>query len=215
MSRDLLGKSAGELRGLVAAKAVSAKEVATRFLARVEELNPRINAVCTVNPDAVAVAEACDRRLAAGAPARALEGVPFVVKDILQTKGLRTTFGSQIYEHHVPDEDAIAVERLRAAGAVLIGKTNTPEFAHDVNTTNLIFGLTRNPLNLDVTAGGSSGGTGAAVCADMAPIGLGTDLGGSIRIPSSYCGISGLRPVPGRVPVYPSDYGWDTLVQHV
>jgi amidase len=120
-----------------------------------------------------------------------------------------------IYEHHVPDEDTVSVARLRAAGAILVGKTNTPEFAHDVNTTNKIFGTTRNPWNLRTTAGGSSGGTGAAIAADMAPIGLGTDLGGSIRIPAAFCGISGLRPVPGRVPVYPSDFGWDTLVEHV
>jgi amidase len=212
---DLLHKTAGQIQALVATKAVSAKEVAARFLAQVEELNPSVNAICTVNPQALADADEADRRLRAGAAPRPLEGVPFVAKDILHTKGLRTTFGSHIYEHYVPEEDAIAVERLRAAGGILIGKTNTPEFAHDVNTTNKIFGLTRNPLDLNVTAGGSSGGTGAAVAADMAPIGLGTDLGGSIRIPSSYNGISGIRPVPGRVPVYPTEYGWDTLVQHV
>jgi amidase len=115
----------------------------------------------------------------------------------------------------VPAEDALAVERLKAAGAVLLGKTNTPEFAHDVNTTNKIFGTTRNPWNLRATAGGSSGGTAAALAAGMAPLGLGTDLGGSIRIPSAFCGTVGLRPAPGRVPVYPADFGWDTLVAHV
>ena len=112
-------------------------------------------------------------------------GVPFLVKDNLETKGLRTTFGSRLLEDNVPTEDAVVVERLRAAGAVLLGKTNTPEFAHDVNTSNFLFGTTRNPWNLMVTAGGSSGGSGAAVAAAFAPLALGTDLGGSVRIPAS------------------------------
>lgn len=215
MSDDILRKSAAEIAADVAARRLSAAEVTRAFLARIERVNPAVNAICTPSPRALDDAAAGDRRLRAGEPPRPLEGVPFVVKDILQTAGLRTTFGSMIYEHHVPDEDAIAVERLRAAGAILVGKTNTPEFAHDVNTTNKLFGTTRNPWNLNATAGGSSGGTGAAVAADMAPLGLGTDLGGSIRIPSAFCGTVGLRPVPGRVPVYPSDFGWDTLVEHV
>ena len=215
MSEDIVRKSAAELAADIAAKRLSATEVTRAFLERIARLNPVVNAVCTLSPRALDEAAACDRRLSAGERPRPLEGVPFVAKDILQTAGLRTTFGSMIYEHHVPDEDAVSVARLRAAGAVLLGKTNTPEFAHDVNTTNKIFGTTRNPWNLQTTAGGSSGGTGAAVAADLAPIGLGTDLGGSIRIPSAFCGTVGLRPVPGRVPVYPSDFGWDTLVEHV
>ena len=215
MSADIVRTSAAELAAAVADKRLSATEVTRAFLERIAQLNPAVNAVCTLNPRALDEAAACDRRLRAGGHPRPLEGVPFVVKDILQTAALRTTFGSMIYEHHVPDEDAVSVARLRAAGAILVGKTNTPEFAHDVNTTNKIFGTTRNPWNLGTTAGGSSGGTGAAVAADLAPIGLGTDLGGSIRIPSAFCGTVGLRPVPGRVPVYPSDFGWDTLVEHV
>ena len=115
----------------------------------------------------------------------------------------------------MPEEDAISVERLKDAGAILLGKTNTPEFAHDVNTYNQIFGTTRNPFNVNVTAGGSSGGSGSAVAAGMAPIALGTDLGGSIRVPCSYNNIVGIRPSPGRVPVYPTEFGWDTLVEHV
>lgn len=215
MSNELLRKSAGELAADIAGKRISAKEVTEVFLRRVEELNPLVNAICTLNPDALEQAQACDRRLGSGAPARLLEGVPFVAKDNLHTRGLRTTFGSRILEHYVPHEDAIAVERMKAAGAVLLGKTNTPEFAHDINTTNYVFGTTRNPRDLNRSAGGSSGGTAAAVASDMAPIGLGTDLGGSIRIPAAFCGIVGLRPAPGRVPVYPTDYGWDTLVEHV
>jgi len=215
MSEEIVRKSAAELAADVTGKRLSATDVISAFLERIEHLNPAVNAVCTLSPRALDDAAECDRRLRAGERPRPLEGVPFVVKDILQTAGLRTTFGSMIYEHHVPDEDAVSVARLRAAGAILVGKTNTPEFAHDVNTTNKIFGTTRNPWNLQTTAGGSSGGTGAAVAADLAPIGLGTDLGGSIRIPSAFCGTVGLRPVPGRVPVYPSDFGWDTLVEHV
>jgi len=215
MSEDIVRKSAVELAGDVAARRLSATDVTRAFLERIAQLNPAVNAVCTVNPRALEEAAECDRRLSAGDRPRPLEGVPFVVKDVIQTAGLRTTFGSTIHEHLVPDEDAVSVERLRKAGAVVVGKSNTPEFAHDVNTTNKIFGTTRNPWNLRTTAGGSSGGTGAAVAAGLAPIGLGTDLGGSIRIPAAFCGISGIRPVPGRVPVYPSDFGWDTLVEHV
>lgn len=215
MSDEILRKSAGELASDIAEKRISAYEVATVFLRRIEELNPLVNAVCTLNPNALEEAQACDRRLASGEPDRPLEGVPFLAKDNLHTRGLRTTFGSKILEHNVPDEDTLAVERLKAAGAVLLGKTNTPEFAHDINTTNKIFGTTRNPRDLNRSAGGSSGGTAAAVASDMAPIGLGTDLGGSIRIPSAFCGIVGIRPAPGRVPAYPADFGWDTLVEHV
>jgi amidase len=215
VSEDLTRRPARELAADIGRRTLGAPDVVRAFLERIERLNPALNAICTRHDGALADAEACDRRLRAGEPPRRLEGVPFVVKDILPTRGLRTTYGSLILEHHVPDTDALSVERLRAAGAILVGKTNTPEFAHDVNTTNRVFGTTRNPWNLRVTAGGSSGGTGAAVAAGMAPIGLGTDLGGSIRIPSAFCGTVGLRPVPGRVPVYPAEFGWDTLVPHV
>jgi len=210
---EITSRSASGLAADVGQRKLGASEVVTAFLERIERLNGALNAVCTRNEHALAEAETCDKRLRAGKQPRLLEGVPFLAKDNLQTRGIRTTFGSMIYERYVPDEDAVAVERLRAAGAILLGKTNTPEFAHDVNTTNRLFGTTRNPWNLRVTAGGSSGGTGAAVAAGLAPIGLGTDLGGSIRIPSAFCGTVGLRPVPGRVPVYPAEVGWDTPVQ--
>ncbi len=215
MAGELLDMTALGLAAEIAKRSVSATEVVQAFLDRIERVNSAVNALCTLNPRALAEAADCDRRLRSGEPPRPLEGVPFVVKDVIETAGLRTTFGSSILQHHVPAEDALAVERLKAAGAVLLGKTNTPEFAHDVNTTNKIFGTTRNPWNLRATAGGSSGGTAAALAAGMAPLGLGTDLGGSIRIPSAFCGTVGLRPAPGRVPVYPADFGWDTLVAHV
>ncbi|AIB12652.1 hypothetical protein ABAZ39_11745 [Azospirillum argentinense] len=212
---DILTMGAAELAQAVGSRQMSARTVAEAFLARTEAVNGVVNAVCTLNPAALAEAEACDARLASGAAPRLLEGVPFVVKDNVDTAGLRTTYGSRLRQDFVPAEDAVAVERLRRAGAVLLGKTNAPEFAHDVNTTNALFGTTRNPWRLDATSGGSSGGTGAAVAAGMAPIGIGTDLGGSIRVPAAFNGIVGVRPTPGRVPVYPSAFAWDTLVEHV
>jgi amidase len=212
---ELSEKSATELVSLVGGRDVSVMEVARACLDRVHDYNPALNAIVTLNPQFLDESEESDRRLSSGGAIRSLEGVPFVVKDIIGTKGLRTTFGSVIYEHHIPTDDAITVERLRAAGAILLGKANTPEFATDINTTNKIFGLTRNPVNLNVSAGGSSGGSASAVAADMSPIALGTDLGGSIRIPSAWCGVCGMRPSPGRVPVHRPDFGWDTLVAHV
>lgn len=212
---DLTELAATAIASGVGTRKFSAREIAKTFLDRIEKLNPTVNAICTPNPQALADAEACDRRIAANQPARPFEGVPFLVKDNLDTKGLRTTFGSRLMETNVPVEDSICVERLREAGAVLLGKANTPEFAHDVNTSNFLFGTTRNPWNLMVTAGGSSGGPGAGVAARFAPLAIGTDLGGSIRIPASFNGIVGIRPAPGRVPFYPTDFGWDTLVPHL
>ena len=216
MSSELLGRSASELTRDVATRRIRATELVAACLARIDEVNPGLNAICTVDGEAaLAAAAECDRRLESGRPPRALEGLPFVAKDNLATKGLRTTYGAVPFADNVPTEDAICVERLKASGAILLGKTNTPEFAHDVNTTNRLFGTTRNPWNPNVTAGGSSGGTGSAVAAAMAPLGLGTDLGGSIRIPAAFCGLVGLRTAPGRIPVYPADFAWDTLVEHV
>ena len=215
MNGDLTAASATELVQSISAGTYTARYVTEVMLGRVERFNSTLNALCTPNEAALAEADAIDARRASGAAPRLLEGVPFVVKDNIVTRDIRTTFGSKLLEHHVPDEDAISVERIRAAGGVLLGKTNTPEFAHDVNTSNLIFGTTRNPWDVNRSAGGSSGGTGCAVAAGFAPIGLGTDLGGSIRIPASFNGLFGIRPVPGRVPFYPTEYAWDTLVQHV
>jgi amidase len=211
----IIERSAVELVEAIAAKALSATEIVGAYMRRLETVNPLVNAVCTIDPGALEAAAQCDRRLAGGQPVRPLEGVPFVVKDVIETRGLRTTFGSLEFAQHVPGEDAVAVERLRAAGAILLGKANTPEFASDVYTANALFGATRNPWDLNTTSGGSSGGTGAALAADIAPIGLGTDFGGSIRIPSAFCGTVGLRPVPGRVPIHPGEFAWDTLVEHV
>lgn len=215
LMNEITNLTAVEIASAVAERRLSAAEVAKAFLARIDALNPTINAICTPNPVAVDIAAAIDHRLARGDAPRPLEGVPFLVKDNLETAGLRTTFGSRLMEANVPAENAICAERLAAAGGVLLGKTNTPEFAHDVNTSNQLFGTTRNPWNPMVTAGGSSGGSGAAVAARFAPLAVGTDLGGSIRIPASFNNLVGVRPAPGRVPFYPADYAWDTLVQHV
>ena len=215
LDQDVTKHSAARIAAEVGKRTVSAREVVEAVLARVEAVNPTLNAICTLNDAALDEADAVDRRLAARAPPRPLEGVPVVVKDNIFTRGIRTTFGSKILEHDVPEEDSICVERLRAAGAIVLGKTNTPEFAHDVNTSNPVFGATRNPWDVNHTAGGSSGGTGAAVAGRLAPAGLGTDLGGSIRVPSSFNGLVGIRPAPGRVAFYPTEFGWDTLVAHV
>ena len=215
MSNQILDMSAAKIAAGVGSRELSAVEVVMTFLNRIEEVNPIINAICTLSETILEEARAIDERIALGGNPRPLEGVPFLIKDILQTKGVRTTFGSLLLENDIPDEDTISVERLKEAGGLLLGKTNTPEFAHDINTSNKIFGTTRNPWNVNVTAGGSSGGAGASIAAAMAPLAIGTDLGGSIRIPCSFNNLVGLRPTPGRIPFYPTDYGWDTLVEHV
>lgn len=215
MVDSIYDKTATELLVHLARKDLSSAELVGACLDRIASINPRINAVCTINPDAVADARASDQRRRAGEAVRPLEGVPFVAKDNLDTAGLRTTYGSKLFADNVPTEDSVCVERMKRAGAVLVAKVNTPEFAHDINTSNPVFGTTRNPHDLRRSVGGSSGGTAAAIASGMVPIGLGTDLGGSIRIPAAMCGIFGHRPTPGRVPVYPADFGWDTLVEHV
>jgi amidase len=184
--------------------------------------NPSTNALCTLAvEEARAAAAAADHRLRGGHSVRALEGVPFTVKDVIPARGVRTTYGSPIFRDLITNEDAIAVERLRRAGAIFVGKSNTPEFAHGpyCNTTNAIFGTTRNPWDVNRTAGASSGGAAAAIASGMAPLGLGTDWGGSARGPAAFCGVVGMRPSPGRVPVYPhetgSNYAWDFPIEHV
>ena len=139
-----------------------------------------------------------------------LHGIPVGIKDVTLTKGMRTTFGSKLFEDYIPDEDAAVVERLRAAGAIVLGKTNTPEFAFGPNTVNAVFGATRNPWNLALSAGGSSGGSAAALATGMCPIAQGTDLGGSLRGPAALCGVVGFRTTPGLIPRYPEVLAWDS-----
>jgi len=163
-----------------------------------------------VREDALRQARLATAAFRRGASLPPLFGVPVAIKDVTATKGIRTTHGSKLFENHVPDEDALVVQRLRAAGAIVIGKTNTPEFAFGPNTVNAVFGATRNPWNLALTAGGSSGGSAAALATGMCPLAEGTDLGGSLRGPASYCGVVGFRTTPGLIPRYPSVLAWDT-----
>jgi amidase len=209
--RDLTFAPAAELLRFYRARKASPLEVMQAVLGRIDAVNPQVNAIVTLARDAALWearrATAALKRNAALPP---LFGVPVGIKDVTPTRGLRTTYGSKLFESHVPDEDALVVERLRAAGAIVIGKTNTPEFAFGPNTVNTVFGATRNPWNLDRTAGGSSGGSAAALATGMCPLAEGTDLGGSLRGPASFCGVVGFRTTPGLVPRHPSVLAWDS-----
>jgi amidase len=205
-----LGASAVAIATAVAARETSAALVIQATLGRVEQFNGALNAIVTVNPTALDDAREIDARVAAG-ETLPLAGVPVGIKDVTPVAGLRTTYGSPFYTQHVPYEDALVVTRLRAAGAVIVGKTNTPEFAAGGNTWNDVFGRTRNPWDPAKSAGGSTGGGAVGLATGMITLAEGTDLGGSLRIPASFCGVVGLRPSPGLVPTHPSDWVWDTL----
>ncbi len=183
---------------------VPASEVIEIFIARIEKLNPLLNAFCTCSFDiARQQAQKVDSLVREGINAGTLAGIPTGIKDLIITGGIRTTFGGKLWEHNVPVEDEVAVQRLKAAGAVILGKTNTSELGHVPIAINSIFGHSNNPWDLERTTGGSSGGAAAACACGLAPLNLGTDLGGSVRIPSSFCGTFGFKPTLGRVPMYP------------
>src|SRR5438067_8729801 len=208
----LIWQSALEISGLVRAKKLSPIEVTDAVLSRIDAVNPTLNAFCVVAAEqARAAAREAEIAVTKGEPLGPLHGVPVSIKDVLFTRGLTTTGGSRLFADHVPDEDAIAVARLKAAGAVLLGKTNTSEFGHKAVTENPLFGVTRNPWNPALTPGGSSGGAAAAVASGLGPLALGTDGGGSVRIPAAFCGVYGFKPSWGRVPQYPSFPGWEHL----
>lgn len=191
---------------------ITATEVVKAVLERVREIDGTLRAFVTVcTEEAVKAAEAADRRRAKGECLGPLDGVPVSIKDIIWTKGIRTTAGSKLEESFVPDTDAVVVERLKAAGAIVIGKTTTPEYCHKTVTASPLTGETRNPWDLDRTPGGSSGGSAVAVAAGMGPISIGTDGGGSIRLPAALCGIVGFKPTNGTVPQWPVFPGWDLL----
>ena len=190
-----VARIAGDIRS----KKVSALAVVEMFQARIERLNPALNAIVTLNEDARERARAADRALVDGESWGPLHGVPVVIKDCFETAGIRTTAGFPPLADYVPDEDAVAVARLLAAGAIILGKTNVPTLAMDWRTHNPIFGVTNNPYDLERTPGGSTGGGAAAVAAGLAPLELGSDIGGSIRIPAHFCGLYGLKPTEGRV----------------
>jgi amidase len=207
---SLTRKSARDLARLMRTRAVSPVEVLQAHLAVIDKLNPRLNAIVTLAAEqALGAAQAAEAAIMKGAPLGALHGLPVAIKDITLTAGLRTTFGSPLYKDHVPDADAEVVRRLKAAGAIVLGKTNTPEFAAGANTVNAVFGATRNPWNPELSPAGSSGGSAVAVAAGMVPLAQGTDFGGSIRVPAAFCGIVGIRPTPGLIPNYPMPLAWD------
>jgi amidase len=193
-------RSAVELAGALRNREVSAREVLGAHLARIAETDPAINAIVTLEPErALAQAAAADEALARGEPVGPLHGLPIAHKDLADTAGVRTTYGSPIYADHVPERDEPFVVRVREAGAVMLGKTNTPEFGAGSHTFNPVFGPTRNPHDLSKSAGGSSGGAAAALASGMVPIADGSDLGGSLRNPASFCGVVGFRPSVGLV----------------
>jgi aspartyl-tRNA(Asn)/glutamyl-tRNA(Gln) amidotransferase subunit A len=201
---ELCYLSAQELAVAYRARKISPSEVAGAVLARLERIDPVINAFVTPNPvAAMAQALASEARFAAGNPAGPLDGVPFGVKDLSPTAGVRTTFGSRVFEHNVPDRDAPIVERMARGGAVMLGKTNTPEFGWKSPTDNPLFGPTRNPWDRARTAAGSSGGSAAAVASGLGPIATGGDGGGSLRQPASFCGVYTIKPTFGLVPMFP------------
>ena len=190
----------------------SARELMQRFLQRIETVNPAVNAICTLVPEqeALALAEQSDRQRAEGGPVGPLHGLPIAVKDLSATRGIRTTLGSEIYANQVPDFDSLLVQRMKAAGALVIGKTNTPEFGTGSHTFNSVFGTTHNPWDLSKSAGGSSGGAAAALASGMLPLADGSDMGGSLRNPAAFCNVVGLRPSLGRVPHWPSTMAWQS-----
>ena len=203
---SMLGSSHEPAR--IAAREASPVDAVQASLDRIEQVNPRLNCFCFTFPER-ALAEA--RALEAEAPRGPLHGVPIAIKDLTPTKGDRTTLGSFSHEHHVPDHDSVIVERLRAAGAIVVGKTTTPEFAYSSFTRSPLWGPTRNPWNTELNPGGSSGGSAAAVASGCVPLAEGTDMGGSVRIPASYCGIVGHKPSFGRIPLDVVPSSWDTI----
>ena len=194
--------SARDLAHAIASRELSAVEVMRAHLDRIHEVNPRLNAIVTLLDDdaALAMAQEADRAVAAGGPLGPLHGLPFAVKDLMDTAGMRTTYGSPLYADHVPTTDSLLARRVREAGALVIGKTNTPEWGAGSQTFNPVFGATRNPYDPTLTCGGSSGGGAVVLASGMLPLADGSDLGGSLRNPAAFCNVVGVRPAPGRVP---------------
>ena len=199
------------LAQLVRTREVSPVEVVDAVLARIESVNPLLNAYCTVAAEeARAAAREAEARLVRGEATGPLHGVPVSFKDMTPTAGIRTTWGSLLFEHHVPQHDALPVTRTRAAGGIVLGKTNTSEFGCKGTTDNRVFGVSRNPWNPATTPGGSSGGAAAAVAAGLGPLAVGADFAGSVRIPAAACGVVGLKPSPGRLPKVTGN-PWETV----
>jgi len=204
--------TARAMASAVARREISARELTDLHLARIAERNPQLTAIVSLDEErARAGAERADEHLAGGGRLGPLHGLPFAVKDTHAVAGWRTTYGSPIFADHVPDADDLIVERVRRAGVVLLGKTNVPEFAAGSHTFNTVFGTTLNPHDPTRSAGGSSGGAACALASGMVPLADGSDMGGSLRNPASFCGVVGLRPSLGRVPTWPTGNQWETL----
>ena len=207
---SLTRKSARELAQIIRTRAISPVEVLDAHLLAIERYNPKLNAIVTLaNEQAQDAARAAEVAVTKGGTLGALHGLPVAIKDVTLTAGIRTTFASQLFKDNVPSHDAEVVRRLKAAGAIILAKTNTPEFACGANTNNALFGPTRNPWNSALSPAGSSGGSAVAVATGMVPIAQGTDFGCSIRIPAAFCGIVGIRPTPGLTPNDPMPLAWD------
>lgn len=200
-NRELAFTPAWRLREMIVRREVSPVELANAYLERIEALSPKLNAYLTVTSDeALATARTSERRVMQGDTLRPLEGIPVSIKDLELTKGIRTSFGSLIFKDLVPDRDSGVAERTRRAGAVILGKTNTPEFGLSGTTDNRLGDACRNPWDVGRTTGGSSGGAGAALAAGLCALATGSDAGGSTRIPASFCGVTGIKPTLGRIP---------------
>ena len=204
--------SAVEMARLIRTKRLSAREALAAHLKQIERVNPKVNAIVTLVPEMAAEAAAkADDKQARGEKLGRLHGLPVAHKDLVETRGIRTTYGSPLYKDNVPTEDALIVERLRRAGAITIGKTNTPEFGSGSQTFNTVFGATHNPYDLSKTCGGSSGGAAVALACGLVPVADGSDTGGSLRNPAAFCNVAGFRPSPGRVPNPKAAFAWFTL----
>jgi len=210
---DICFLPATEMSRLIRQKKLSVREVMEAHLRQIDRVNSKVNSLVTmVDGDLLlAQAQAADERLRKDGPVGPLHGLPVAVKDLHDTKGIRTTYGSPLFKDHIPDSDSLVVEREKAAGAIVLGKTNVPEFGLGSQTFNPVFGPTRNPYDLTKTCGGSTGGGAVALACGMAPLVDGSDMGGSLRNPGNFCNVVGIRPSPGRVPNVRGELGWFTL----
>jgi amidase len=201
-----------EMAQLIRAKKLSAREALAAHLAQIERVNPKVNAIVTLVPEMAADAAAkADEMQAHNEPLGPLHGLPVAHKDLFETRGIRTTFGSPLYKDYIPTADDIVVDRIGRAGAITIGKTNTPEFGAGSQTFNSVFGATHNPYDLTKTCGGSSGGAAVALACGLVPVADGSDTGGSLRNPAAFCNTAGFRPSIGRVPNPKAAFAWSTL----
>ncbi len=213
---DICFMSACDMAEKIKSQELTSLEITETIIERIKKINPKINAYCTTTFElAREMAKKSDDAVKKGEKLGLLNGIPTSIKDLNLLKGVRTTFGSKLYENFIPEEDGIAVKRLKEAGCVILGKTNTPEFGFKGVTDNLIFGVTRNPWNLERTSGGSSGGAAASVASGIGPLGQSSDGGGSIRHPACFCGVYGIKPSYGRVPNYPQMFLFGEFLKHI